>query len=124
MKQILLNLVLNAVQAMPAGGILTFTVTAAPAHITEAPAIQLTVSDTGTGIPLELQSRVFDPFFTTKDHGTGLGLAIVHALVEAHHGRIDVESIPGRGTSFVMTLPQGLVQKTSGSAETAVPAGR
>jgi signal transduction histidine kinase len=124
MKQILLNLVLNAVQAMPAGGILTFAVTATPAHITEAPAIQLTVSDTGTGIPLELQSRVFDPFFTTKDHGTGLGLAIVHALVEAHHGRIDVESIPGRGTSFVMTLPQGLVQKTSGSAETAVPAGR
>jgi signal transduction histidine kinase len=95
MKQVLLNLVLNAVQAMPEGGRLTLSARMAPAGISEAPAIQLTVSDTGTGIPLALQSRVFDPFFTTKDQGTGLGLAIVHALVEAHHGRIDVEEQTG-----------------------------
>lgn len=122
-KQVLLNLVLNAVQAMPAGGTLTLAATVMPAQISETPSIQLTVTDTGTGIPLELQSRVFDPFFTTKDHGTGLGLAIVHALVEAHHGRIDVESSPGQGTSFVMTLPRGPVQNTS-LARTAALAGR
>ena len=108
-KQVLLNLVLNAVQAMPDGGKLTIAVTVAPSSISEIPAIHLTVSDTGTGIPTELQSRIFDPFFTTKDQGTGLGLAIVHALVEAHHGRIDVESGWGRGTSFVITLPRGPV---------------
>ncbi len=107
MKQVLLNLVLNAVQAMPEGGILTLAATVAHAECQESPAVQLSVSDTGAGIPPELQSRVFDPFFTTKDQGTGLGLAIVHALVEAHQGRIDVESSSGHGTSFVITLPRG-----------------
>ena len=113
MKQVLLNLVLNAVQAMPEGGTLTLAACPAPPQLQESPAIQLTVSDTGMGIPAELQSRVFDPFFTTKDQGTGLGLAIVHALVEAHHGRIDVESSPGHGTSFLITLPRGPVQTPS-----------
>lgn len=115
MKQVLLNLVLNAVQAMPDGGVLTLAATMAPANSQESPAVQLIVSDTGTGIPPELQSRVFDPFFTTKDQGTGLGLAIVHALVEAHQGRIDVESKAGQGTSFVITLPCGPVQSPSTS---------
>ncbi len=124
MKQVLLNLVLNAVQAMPEGGLLTIAVTAASSPATEVPSIQLTVSDTGTGIPPDLQSRVFDPFFTTKDQGTGLGLAIVHALIEAHHGRIDVESSPGRGTSFVITLPRGPVQSASMPVRSAAPAGR
>ena len=123
-KQVLLNLVLNAVQAMPDGGKLTIAVTVAPSSISEIPAIHLTVSDTGTGIPTELQSRIFDPFFTTKDQGTGLGLAIVHALVEAHHGRIDVESAWGRGTSFVITLPRGPVQNASTLLQTAALAGR
>ncbi|MBX3341493.1 MAG: PAS domain-containing protein [Nitrospira sp.] len=113
MKQVLLNLVLNAVQAMPKGGTLTLTACPSPPEIQEVPAVHITVSDTGTGIPAELQSRVFDPFFTTKDQGTGLGLAIVHALVEAHHGRIDVESRPGHGTSFVITLPRGPRQPSS-----------
>lgn len=124
MKQVLLNLVLNAVQAMPEGGLLTIAVSAAPSPATEVPSIQLTVSDTGTGIPPDLQSRVFDPFFTTKDQGTGLGLAIVHALIEAHHGRIDVESSPGRGTSFVITLPRGPVQSALMPVRSAAPAGR
>ncbi len=124
MKQVLLNLVLNAVQAMPEGGLLTMAVTVVPSQVSETPAIHLTVGDTGTGIPPELHSRVFDPFFTTKDQGTGLGLAIVHALVEAHHGRIDVESSPGRGTSFVITLPRGPVQNASMPARTAALAGR
>ena len=113
MKQVLLNLVLNAVQAMPEGGILTIAATMSPSSLSESPAVCLTVSDTGIGIPGDLQSRIFDPFFTTKDEGTGLGLAIVHALIEAHHGRIDVESRPGYGTTFVLTLPQGPVQNAS-----------
>jgi signal transduction histidine kinase len=112
LKQVLLNLVLNAVQAMPEGGRLTIAATIAPSSMSESPAVHLTVSDTGTGIPTELQSRIFDPFFTTKDEGTGLGLAIVHALVEAHQGRIDVESRSGLGTSFVITLPRGPAQNT------------
>ncbi|MCS6287610.1 MAG: PAS domain S-box protein [Nitrospira sp.] len=124
MKQVLLNLVLNALQAMAEGGTLTLSARMAPEQILESPAIQLTVRDTGTGIPLELQSRVFDPFFTTKDHGTGLGLAIVHALIEAHHGRIDVESRPGHGTSFVMTLPEGPTQQTTMPARNAALVGR
>ena len=124
MKQVLLNLVLNAVQAMPDGGVLTLAATMAPANSQESPAVQLIVSDTGTGIPPELQSRVFDPFFTTKDQGTGLGLAIVHALVEAHQGRIDVESKAGQGTSFVITLPRGPVQSPSTSVPSTALTGR
>lgn len=119
MKQVLLNLILNAVQAMPEGGVLTLTATVVPGQSQRGPEVQLTVTDTGIGIPLEVQSRVFDPFFTTKDEGTGLGLAIVHALVEAHHGRIDVVSSPGRGTAFVMTLPQEPNQLSAGTVAAA-----
>lgn len=124
MKQVLLNLVLNAAQAMPHGGRLTIAVTVAPASVSDQPAVHLTVSDTGTGIPLELQSRIFDPFFTTKDHGTGLGLAIVHALVEAHGGRIDAESRSGQGTSFVITLPRGFTPHPLMPGRSAISAGQ
>jgi signal transduction histidine kinase len=113
MQQVLLNLVLNAVHAMPGGGVLTIAVTAVSSEALETPMVHIVVSDNGIGIAPAIRSRVFDPFFTTKDHGTGLGLAIVHALVEAHHGRIDVESSPGQGTSFVITLPQEPVRKES-----------
>jgi K+-sensing histidine kinase KdpD len=57
------------------------------------------------GIAAAQRSRIFDPFFTTKDEGTGLGLAIVHAIIEAHRGRIEVESVEGRGTTFTIVLP-------------------
>ena len=124
MKQVLLNLVLNAVQAMPKGGTLTLTACPAPPEIQESPAVHLRVSDTGTGIPAPLQSRVFDPFFTTKDQGTGLGLAIVHAVVEAHHGRIDVESYHGQGTSFLITLPRGPMQPPATPAPLATVSSR
>jgi len=110
MKQVLLNLVLNAVQAMPEGGTLTIGVALQRAESTDLAEVQVTVSDTGCGIAPEHLSRVFDPFFTTKDHGTGLGLAIVHALIEAHHGRIDVESSSGKGTTFIIVLPKGPIQ--------------
>ena len=66
---------------------------------------RLSVSDTGVGIAPAQRSKIFDPFFTTRDEGTGLGLAIVHAIVEAHRGRIDVESVEGRGTTLTIVLP-------------------
>ena len=106
MKQVLLNLIMNAVQAMPQGGTLSITAQADRRRKgSDAAGLRLTVRDTGSGIAPEHQSRIFDPFFTTKDDGTGLGLAIVHALVEAHGGRIDVESVMGHGTAFIVTLP-------------------
>ena len=105
MKQVLLNLIVNAVQAMPAGGVLTIRLERDEAGTLGGPAVRLTVRDSGTGIDPAHRSRLFDPFFTTKDDGTGLGLAIVYAMVEAHHGRIDVESTVGQGASFAIVLP-------------------
>jgi hypothetical protein len=67
--------------------------------------LQLEVSDTGRGISAEMQTRMFDPFFTTKSGGNGLGLAVVHGIVRGLDGSIDVKSEPGRGSSFVVTLP-------------------
>jgi signal transduction histidine kinase len=105
MKQVLLNLIVNAVQAMPAGGVLTIGLERDAARTLGGPAVRLTVRDSGTGIDPAHRSRLFDPFFTTKEDGTGLGLAIVYAMVEAHHGRIDVESTVGQGASFEIVLP-------------------
>jgi len=105
MKQVLLNLILNSIQAMPGGGTLTLSAILTEEQALGGPALCLLVSDTGVGIAAAQRSRIFDPFFTTKDEGTGLGLAIVHAIVEAHQGRIDVESTEGRGTTFTIALP-------------------
>lgn len=104
-KQALLNLILNAVQAMPRGGVLTVGVEPDRKNLLHGPGVRITVSDTGSGIPSEQRSRIFDPFFTTKEEGTGLGLAIVHGIVEAHQGRIDVESAVGRGTTVTLVVP-------------------
>jgi signal transduction histidine kinase len=105
MKQVLLNLILNSIHAMPGNGTLTLSATLTEEQAPEGPAFRLSVSDTGVGIPAAQRSKIFDPFFTTRDEGTGLGLAIVHAIVEAHRGRIDVESVEGRGTTFTIVLP-------------------
>ena len=104
MKQVLLNLILNSIHAMSGGGTLTLSATLTEEKTGRA-AFRLSVSDTGVGIPAAQRSRIFDPFFTTRDEGTGLGLAIVHAIVEGHRGRIDVESVEGRGTTFTMVFP-------------------
>lgn len=101
MNQVLINLIMNAVHAMPDGGTL---------HIGLAPAgdmVKLTVADTGHGIPPEVASQIFDPFFTTKEFGkgTGLGLTVVKGILEEHGGSIAVESEPGKGTSFAISLP-------------------
>jgi two-component system, sensor histidine kinase FlrB len=105
MKQVLLNLILNSIHAMPGSGTLTLSATLTEEQTPEGPAFRLSVSDTGVGIPAAQRSKIFDPFFTTRDEGTGLGLAIVHAIVEAHRGRIDVESVEGRGTTLTIVLP-------------------
>lgn len=101
LKQVLLNLVLNALQAMPGGGVLTLG--AAPV----GDLLILTVADTGAGIPPEVLPRLFEPYVTTKARGLGLGLAIARRIVEAHNGRIEAETEPGRGTRFRITLPLG-----------------
>jgi two-component system, chemotaxis family, CheB/CheR fusion protein len=99
-RRALLNLVDNAMEAMPQGGTLTLR-----GRQTEAQ-VQLEVSDTGTGIPAEQQARIFEPLYTTKPGGTGLGLYLVRETVMAHGGTITVASEVGRGTTFTITLPR------------------
>jgi len=99
-REMLANLVFNAVDAMPAGG--TITVRARP----DGAAVRLEVSDTGTGMSDEIRQRCLEPFFTTKgQHGTGLGLSLVHSTVQRHDGTLTIESAPGRGTTFTVRLP-------------------
>jgi two-component system sensor histidine kinase HydH len=98
---VLLNLYLNAIEAMERGG--TLTVSLSKREV--SPWVKLTVSDTGTGISKEDLEHVFDPYFTTKQTGTGLGLAIVHKIIEAHRGEVRVESEVGRGTTVSVLLP-------------------
>jgi len=99
LRRALQNLVLNAVDAMDSGGTLTVRTE------TSADAVQLSVSDTGSGLTPEECERLFTPYYTTKQHGTGLGLAIVQSVVSDHGGNIAVQSEPGRGATFVITLP-------------------
>lgn len=101
LQQALLNLCLNAVEAMPAGGALTLCTR----HMVERNEAWLTIHDTGTGIEPDLLANIFDPFFTTKSGGTGLGLAITHDIVQQHGGRIEVESRIDEGTTFTLCLP-------------------
>jgi signal transduction histidine kinase len=76
-----------------------------PDGLSPVPTIVVEVSDTGPGVPSEVTDKIFNPFFTTKPQGSGLGLAIVRKIVDAHEGRIDVNSIPDRGTTFRVKLP-------------------
>ena len=98
-KQLLLNLFLNAFQAMPDGGVLTLKT------MVDNTWSVLTLADTGPGITEEDQERIFEPFYTTKDEGTGLGLSIVHRIVLDHDGEIRVQSSPGKGTEFIIRFP-------------------
>jgi len=107
----LVNLVLNAVEAMEVGGCLTLragwddTGLAATARRAGYRQVRIEIEDTGGGIPLADGDRVFNPFFTTKEGGTGLGLALAHKVVEDHGGSINFRSVPGRGTTFSIVLP-------------------
>ena len=114
-EQVLMNLVLNACDAMPGGGTLRLEVTEVrtlPSSITKSaasakPHVALRVSDTGGGMDEATRDRVFEPFFTTKGpgKGTGLGLSVVHGIVTQHHGFLEVESSPGKGSCFSIHLP-------------------
>jgi len=101
MKQVILNLLLNALQAMPGGGRLRLS-----AQVLEDNRwIQLSIQDTGVGIPPEDMNKLFDPFFSTKEGGVGLGLSIAHRILDQHRGKIQAQSTPGRGTLFTLWLP-------------------
>ena len=113
LEQVLLNLAVNARDAMPKGGTLTLatgekTVTGGQGtDMAPGPHVFVTVSDTGTGIGPDHLAHIFEPFFTTKEQGkgSGLGLATVYGILRQHHGAIDVASTPGRGTTFCFYLP-------------------
>jgi two-component system sensor histidine kinase HydH len=100
MKQVFLNLYLNALDAMEVGDVLSVTLTDLPGEH-----IRIEVGDTGVGIAPEDLGRIFDPYFTTKPSGAGLGLAIVQKIIDSHGGDIQVESTPGRGTMVAIQLP-------------------
>ena len=114
LNQVLLNLAVNALQAMPGGGRLTLRTSV------EGDQVALAVEDTGIGMSEGVLEQVFVPFFTTKDadHGTGLGLAVVHGIVSAHGGTITVESRPGHGSRFTVRLP--FVARSVGAGATEV----
>jgi signal transduction histidine kinase len=101
-EQVIVNLIQNAIHAMPQGGTLRVSLSQADE------AVALAVQDTGVGIPPENLHRIFDPFFTTKPagEGTGLGLSVSYGIIARHHGRIDVESTVGQGTTFTILLPK------------------
>ncbi|MEK6744077.1 MAG: ATP-binding protein [Nitrospirota bacterium] len=105
LRQLLMNLLLNAIYFTPEGG--SISITTCLDGPEDAGGVRLDVRDTGAGIPADLIGKVFDPFFTTKPvgEGTGLGLTICHRIVEEHGGTIDVESEPGKGTTFIIKLP-------------------
>ncbi|WP_238540081.1 two-component system sensor histidine kinase NtrB [Corallococcus macrosporus] len=101
MRQAFLNLAINAVQAMPQGGMLRASVRRA----TGTPEVEVQFADSGPGISPDVRARIFEPFFTTKAKGTGLGLAVVKRIIESHQGRVALESQPGQGTTFRLYLP-------------------
>jgi nitrogen fixation/metabolism regulation signal transduction histidine kinase len=103
------NLVLNAIEAMPDGGTLTIRIRR------HGVVVEVEIADTGPGLTPEERARIFTPYYTTKPDGTGLGLAIVQSIVSDHRGRLSVASEPGRGTTFMIELPDGLSR--TGSAE-------
>jgi len=108
LKQVFLNIILNAAQAMEGNGKLTISTAF------DKKQLKIKVADTGPGIPPEVMGHLFDPFFTTKEKGTGLGLAISYGIVERHQGKIDVETELGKGTTFIITLPVIVSQEAAG----------
>jgi two-component system, NtrC family, sensor histidine kinase HydH len=100
LRQVLINLALNALDATPAGGGVQLSAGEEPGRV------WLTIDDSGPGIPQEVRERIFEPFFTTKAEGSGLGLSIVHAIVTQHEGTLEVGTSPGGGARFILRLPK------------------
>ncbi|MGO9713087.1 MAG: two-component system sensor histidine kinase NtrB, partial [Polyangiaceae bacterium] len=101
LKQVVINLVVNALEAMKDGGTLTANVSCNTERVT------ISIGDTGPGIAPDVLANVFDPFFTTKEAGTGLGLSIVRKIVDAHAGEVRIETERGQGTRVIVTVPTG-----------------
>lgn len=109
MKQVFMNLILNAIQAMKEGGSIGISTRSVSRNGTEPSGefVQVEIRDTGIGIPEENLQHIFDPFFTNKDEGSGLGLAVSHQIVQEHGGFVTVESTIGKGTAFFVHVPVG-----------------
>ncbi|MFN8634881.1 MAG: GAF domain-containing protein [Chloroflexota bacterium] len=119
LREALTNLVFNALDAMPGGGDLQISLRPSDRYVV------VDVTDTGVGMPPEVAARVFEPFFTTKgERGTGLGLAMVYGIVERHAGRVEIESAPGRGTTFRLLLPRATRSAATGGTATSATDGR
>jgi hypothetical protein len=101
LRQAMLNLALNACQAMPSGGSLRL----ACRPITRK-RVEVVVEDSGVGVPPEHLQKIFDLYFTTKEKGSGIGLSMVYRIVQLHDGEVEVQSTPGRGTRFRLVFPQ------------------
>jgi two-component system, NtrC family, sensor kinase len=101
LRQACVNIAMNACEAMGKGGRLTIATRPVP----DQGAVEITLTDTGPGIPPEILRKIFDPFFTTKERGTGLGLSVVYGIVERHKGKVEVQSEIGKGTRFIIRLP-------------------
>ena len=135
LEQVILNLVVNAREAMPSGGMVNIEIADAPADTvppapradeSTGPYARLTVSDTGVGMDEATRSRIFEPFFTTKEvgKGTGLGLSTVYGIVNQHGGWIRVDSAPNRGTTFEVYLPRAEEPVMAAPAKRALPTSR
>lgn len=115
LQQALINLVLNAIQATPRGGVVRVSL------LDASDSIQLKIEDSGHGIPDEIRNRIFEPFFTTKDTGSGLGLPMVHSIVQQHSGVISIDDSDLGGACVTITLPQHLKSAVSGSVSAITP---
>jgi signal transduction histidine kinase/CheY-like chemotaxis protein len=135
LQQALLNLFLNARDAMPGGGTLAVATSVREiddhtrsrfSSVAPGAFVEITVRDSGSGIPSSAQNRIFEPFFTTKEQGTGLGLSVVYGVVQGHGGFIDLESETGRGTTFRLYLPRVLAAVRTGRStpRARLPRGR
>lgn len=126
-SQVLNNVLINAVQAMPKGGVLRITATNATLDaantlaLPEGKYVRMTIADEGCGIPQETLERIFDPYFSTKESGTGLGLASVYSIVNRHGGHVGADSVPGKGTTFTILLPATDRTPASGTTEPVHP---
>jgi CheY-like chemotaxis protein/anti-sigma regulatory factor (Ser/Thr protein kinase) len=118
LREVLVNMIYNAIDAMPSGGEIRMSSQEANGRVV------LTIADSGTGMTPDVKSRLFDPFFTTKGKGgTGMGMAVSFGIIRRHNGSIDVESEPGRGTTFRISLPLAEAGEANVEAGLTIPEG-
>jgi CheY-like chemotaxis protein/anti-sigma regulatory factor (Ser/Thr protein kinase) len=114
LREVLVNMIYNAIDAMPSGGEIRMSAQETNRNVV------LTITDNGTGMTPDVKSRLFDPFFTTKGKGgTGMGMAVSFGIIRRHNGSIDVESEPGRGTTFRISLPVAVTAHASANADSS-----